>query len=286
VKRLQAGYLLAILMTALPAMAGDVRSEDYPFLGDLPDAPEVRPLSDAFAVPTGYHRVEVAADSFGAWLRGLPVRTERTEVLSYRGDPLTRPSIGVVAMDVGERDLQQCADSAIRLHAEWLWSQGRADEAGYHFTSGDLSTWRAWRGGERFVVQGSRVDRVAGAPRPDDHANFRRWLDQVFTYAGTRSLRLDSDPVPVEDDLQAGDFFVQAGSPGHAVMILDVAVDSAGQRVALIGQGFMPAEDFHVVGWPGVAVDGAWFPLPETEDGVVRTPSWAPFERVEARRFK
>lgn len=283
---MQAGYLLAILMTALPAMADDVRREDYPFLNDLGETPAVQALSEAFAVPRGYTRAEVAPDSFGAWLRGLPVRTDRTDVLSYRGDALSRPSIGVVAMDVGDRDLQQCADSAIRLHAEWLWSQGRASEAGYHFTSGDLSTWTDWKGGERFVVKGSRVDRVRGDGRPDTHATFRSWLDQVFTYAGTRSLRLDSDPVPAEAELAAGDFFVQAGSPGHAVMILDVAEGPDGQRVALIGQGFMPAEDFHVVGWPGVAVDGAWFPLPETADGVVRTPSWAPFERVEARRFK
>ncbi|WP_438356947.1 DUF4846 domain-containing protein [Cystobacter fuscus] len=31
------------------------------------------------------------------------------------------------------------------------------------------------------------------------------------------------------------------GSPGHTVMVLDVARDAEGRRVALLGQGFTPA---------------------------------------------
>lgn len=273
------GFLLAVLLSALPASAGTDR---YPFLGE---SVTTVPLHDRFAPPEGYTRVSVAEGTFAALLRGLPLRTDRDDVRAYDGSELDRPAAAVVAMDVGTRDLQQCADSAIRLHAEWLWSAGRADEAGYHFTSGDLSWWADWRDGERFVIDGSKVRRVAGAARPDDHASYRKWLDQVFMYAGTRSLAKDSAPVSEDEALQPGDFFVQAGSPGHAVVILDVAEGADGQRVALMGQGFMPAEDLHVLRWPAVALDEVWFPLPATADGVVETPSWAPFARIEARRF-
>jgi hypothetical protein len=280
------GFLLAILMTAPSAVAGEVVVERYPWLGDADSLPPMAALDDRFAAPEGYTRVSVAKGSHASWLRGLPVRTDHTVVRAYNGDSVVSPAAAVVVMDVGKRDLQQCADSAIRLHAEWLWSAGREDEAGYHFTSGDLSRWEDYKDGEQFVIKGARVDRVEGKARSDSHRSFRSWLDLVFTYAGTRSLARDSVAVATSSDLQAGDFFVQSGSPGHAVVILDVAESASGDRVALIGQGFMPAQDFHVLSWPAVALDDVWFPLPETADGLVRTPSWSPFKRIEARRFK
>ena len=267
------------------APSGTVDVAAYPWL-DADDDTVMEPLEGRFAAPDGFSRVAVEAGSFAAWLRSLPVDFERTTVRSYKGESLVRPAAAIVVMDVGTRDLQQCADSAIRLHAEYLWHAGRADEAAYHFTSGHETGWKDWLAGERFQVSGSSVDRLWGAARSDTHATYRGWLDQVFMFAGTRSLAKDSDSVATDQELQAGDFFVQGGSPGHAVMILDIAEDAAGTRLALIGQGFMPAEDFHVVGWPGVAVDAVWFDLPRTEGGSIHTPSWAPFQRIEARRFR
>ena len=265
--------------------AGAVDKAAYPWLDPVTEV-VMEPLEARFAPPAGFSRVPVADGSFAAWLRGLPLDFERTTVRSYKGEVLLRPAAAIVVMDVGTRDLQQCADSAIRLHAEWLWHAGRANEAAYHFTSGHRTAWKDWRAGERFRVSGSDVDRLRGSARADTHATYRGWLDQVFMFAGTRSLAKDSDSVATEQELQAGDFFVQGGSPGHAVMILDIAEDGSGTRLALMGQGFMPAEDFHVLGWPSFATDGVWFELPETEDGRIATPSWAPFERIEARRFR
>jgi hypothetical protein len=276
---------VALVAAAPLALAGEVDTDDYPWLADAGELPELKPLQDRFAPPEGFTRVEVVEGSFPAWLRGLPIRSDRSTVLSYRGDELSRPAAAIVMMDVGKRDLQQCADSAIRLHAEWLWSAERADEARYHFTSGHETKWSDWVAGERFKVSGSSVERQRGSARSNTHATYRTWLDQVFMFAGTRSLAKDSDSVATDAELQAGDFFVQGGSPGHAVVILDIAQDASGRRLALMGQGFMPAEDFHVLRWHGMAVDGVWFPLPTTRDGEIATPSWAPFKRIEARRF-
>ena len=186
-------------------------------------------------------------------------------------------------LDVGRGDLQQCADSVIRLHAEYLWASGHAEAAAYHFTSGDRSAWTDWRDGERFAVSGSRVDRVRGEPS-SGRVGYRAWLQHLFRYAGTRSLRLDTDAVPSGSALRAGDVFVEPGSPGHAVLLLDVAEDTAGHRVALVGQGFMPAEEFHVVRSER-ALDGVWFRLPDDGETLV-TPSWRPFQRAHARRFR
>ncbi len=257
----------------------------YAWLDDWKgDLPKHVPAEQRYPTPAGFARVPLASGSYGAWLRTLPVRLDRTHVLAYDGRRLVRPSDGVVLLDVGTRDLQQCADSAIRLHAEWLWSTGRAKHAAYHFTSGDRTRWRDWRRGERFKIRGSKVQRLRGAARAGDHRSYRRWLELVFRYAGTRSLRLDSDPA---DRIQPGDFYVQPGGPGHAVVVLDVADHPDGRRVALVGQGFMPAEDFHVLraGHDRV-IDRVWFLLPDEAHPTLDTPSWAPFEAGDARRFR
>lgn len=37
------------------------------------------------------------------------------------------------------------------------------------------------------------------------------------------------------------------GSPGHVVLVLDICEDEAGKRAFLLGQGYMPAQEFHVL---------------------------------------
>ena len=269
-----------------PAPINKARHILYPWL-----TPTTRirstPLVTRFKTPAGFRRIALSHGSFGAWLRNLPIRTDRTHVLSYADDPLSRPSAAVVLMDVGQRDLQQCADSAIRLHAEFLWHAGRASRAGYHFTSGDLSKWTDWQRGERFKLRGRGVDRVSGKARSNTHKSYRRWLDLIFTYAGTLSLHRDTDAVGTRP-YAPGDTFLLGGSPGHAVVLLDIAQNGDGDTLGLIGQGFMPAEDFHVLKDSGShVVDGVWFKLPKEMDAPIPTPSWSqPFSRKNARRFK
>lgn len=238
-----------------------------------------------FDPPAGFTRVALAEGSFGAYLRQLPLRTDRTHVLSHAGERLDSPAAAVATLDVGKRDLQQCADSILRLHAEWLWAAGRADEVGYHFVSGDLSRWRDWRAGQRFRVRGSRVERVNTGKPNDSYEAFKRYLFHVFTYAGTASMHRDSTSVPIAD-ARPGDFFVQPGSPGHAVLIMDIAEHRDGRRVALLGQGFMPAQEFHVLaGKADAVIDRVWFVLPDT-GGELATPSWKPFPATTLRRFR
>jgi hypothetical protein len=247
--------------------------------------PSTISLRQRFDPPEGFVRLPVPARSYAAWLRELPLRIDRTTVLAYDGTELTRPSAALVLLDVGRRDLMQCADSIIRLHAEYLWARGRADEAGYRFTSGDLSRWADWRDGERFVITGNKVKRVQGKARADTHASYRRWLDLIFTYAGTTSLARDARTPPEGKPTDSGDFFVDPGFPGHAVIVLDVAEDETGRRLALLAQGFMPAEEVHVLRSPE-AIDGHWFLLPHSAGTSLDTPSWRPFPRAARRRFR
>lgn len=205
---------------------------------------------EAFPPPEG--AVRAPADPFGVYLRTLPLRPPGTPVLDHRGREVAMPAARVVDLPLVPGDLQQCADSAIRLRATWERATGAAPA--FHYTSGDLSTWDGWAAGDRLVVRGSTVTRARGAATPDaGDASFERWLASVFTYAGTWSLLKDT---AADDRVDPGDLLLAPGSPGHAVVVLDVARRGADTWV-LVGQGYMPAMDFHVVAGP----DGGWFPV-------------------------
>jgi hypothetical protein len=276
------------IMYSDPVVDGDnahrpMSPDDYPFLKTT--TVKADPLESRFPVPAGYHRVPLTKGSFGEWLRRLPVTKGKAVVRSFNGRLLRAPAAAVVPLDIGSGDVQQCADSVLRLHAEFQWKRGAADELSIHFTSGDESNWKAWREGERFEIAGSRVKRTQNKAVNNTHIEFRKWLQHSFLYAGTRSLKLDSTAVPLTEALQPGDFFASPGSPGHAVIILDVAHAPGKPPVALLGQGFMPAQSFHVLEDRGAHMIDGWFVLPDGPDGQLINPSWSPFPRSSALRF-
>ncbi len=74
------------------------------------------------------------------------------------------------------------------------------------------------------------------------------------------------------------------------MVLLDTATAPDGRRVGLLGQGYMPAEDFHVLTMPlptgnNGDADRVWFTLPGPGESL-SSPSWRPFARGEARRFR
>ncbi len=242
----------------------------------------VRSLEATIAPPPGFTRVAVEPGSFAAWLRSLPLRPAGTPVRTFLGDEVLAGDdpllAAVVELDVGTTGLQQCADSIIRLHAEWLWSQGRKERIAYRFTSGHRAQWTGYAAGDRAEVSGSKVSWVRTAPAARSHTAFRAYLDLVFTYAGTLSLQSEKTR-PAREDIQPGDFFVEGGSPGHAILVVEVAVNEAGERMALLGQGSIPAQDFHIF-TPGQG--SPWFSLQGDE---LVTPFWTPFPWTSLRRL-
>ncbi len=254
----------------------------YGWVAEWSEVPLSTSLETRFEVPAGYTRVEVDEHEFAGWLRRLPLRLDRQVVHDHRGRR-RGGSVGVIALDVGDKDLQQCADTLLRLHGEWLWSQGRWRELSYHFTSGDLSRFGDWVAGRRLRVEGSKVAQVEVDPVPADRRALRAWFEQLFMYAGTRSLALDTEVVPLDQPIAAGDLLLRAGSPGHVVMVLDVAEGPRGEQIAVIGQGSMPAQELHVIPGP---LENAWFRFPAGEDVEVEVPGWGALSRSSARRFR
>lgn len=252
----------------------------------LTDEVKVRPLDQTFAPPAGYRRVQNEPGSFGAFLRGLPLRPAGTPVRSYTKAVLHEAEdsriAAVAELDVSPLDIQQCADSVIRLHAEWKWSAGERQSIAYHFLSGDLARWPDYASGIRPVVDNNKVSWAPGAKAASDHTTFRKYLDMVFNYASTISVDQRSSVRVERDQIAPGDFFILPGGPGHAILILDLAEDAQGKRVALLGQGYMPAQDFQVLNAPGSS--GPWFSFEVDE---VDTPFWpAPFPWSSVHRMR
>ena len=195
-------------------------------------------------------------DPAGAWpyyLRSLPVRPEGSLVLDSAGNPTGMDAWRVVDLPLVPGDLQQCADSVLRLRATYLRNAG--GDPAFRYTSGFVSKWSSWSRGDRPKVYGTLVKVSATGKADDSDAAFEAWLADLFTYAGTYSLVRDTEPVAGGPTaVQPGDVVVHPGSPGHAVIVLDTAHD-ADNTYVLVGQGFMPAQSFHVCRGPY----GGWF---------------------------
>ncbi|HYD15554.1 MAG TPA: DUF4846 domain-containing protein, partial [Hyphomicrobium sp.] len=165
-------------------------------------------------------------------------------------------------IDIGKRDLQQCADAVMRLRAEWLYSLGRDKEIAFNDTDGKR---------RRFSATGR-----------SDHAGLRKYMDLVFAYAGTYSLERELKPVKPAD-IAIGDVFIKGGFPGHAVLVTDMAVNKeTGEKRFLLLQSYMPAQDMHILKNPNSADGSPWYTVPSGDQFV--TPEWI-FKSTALRRW-
>ena len=233
--------------------------------------------------PSGFVRENVGANSFAEYLRNLPLKTHGSDVKYHNGQSKGRSwvYIAVVDMEIGTRDLQQCADAVIRLRAEYLYKQKRYNDISFNFTNGFKCAYSEWMKGKRVSVKGNNVTWVQSAKASNTYADFRKYLDVVFTYAGTLSLSKELKSKKVED-IKAGDVFIQGGSPGHAVIVVDIAISAAtGEKLFLLAQSHMPAQDIQVLNNP--EEKGPWYSI--NFGNTLHTPEWN-FNKTDLKEFK
>ncbi len=189
----------------------------------------------------------------------------------------------VIDMDTGNRDLQQCADAIMRLRAEYLFGEKRYADIRFNFTNGFPAEYAKWREGQRIRVEGNRTTWYATGNLSTSYAEFRKYLDMVFMYAGTLSLSREL-PAKRLKDMEIGDLFIQGGSPGHAVVVVDMAVHpESGRKVFLLAQSYMPAQEIHVLKNMNDPDLSPWYPLDFGE--TLRTPEWT-FSASDLKTFR
>jgi len=256
------------------------RSEDYPWPRRTSG---YMPIAGRIGIPAGFREVPVEPGSWAEWLRFLPLTPAHSPVRGVDGKPLGWPGIpappGVVDMDV--RRNQECADTILRLRAEYLRWAGRDARLAFSLAGGGTISWADWRRGMRPVPLGGRVRMVKMAGPSESRKSFEGFLDAVFNWCNTDSLSHDGVPA-TPGDLRIGDYVSRpgAGARGHAMMIVDLAVDSEGSKRALVLQGAMPAQSAHLL---RSNTGSAWIPLFPAPSFSV--PGWREFSWDLLRRF-
>ena len=241
-------------------------------------------LINRVELPSGYFRKNDKKGNFAHWLRRLPLKEGNPDVQLYNGGlkGYQNGHAYVINMDVGARDLQQCADATMRLRAEYLFGNNKQDSIHFNYTNGANVQFSKWKSGLYPVPKSGEVDWVNSTKNNKSYASFKKYMIQIFNYAGTLSLSRELESVAIES-VQPGDIFCHGGSPGHAVMVLDVAENDFGNKMFLLAQSYMPAQEMHILKNPINKDISPWYDLLEIGE-VINTPEWV-FDRAELMRW-
>ena len=242
-------------------------------------------IEERFMLPDGYNRIEAESESFGAWLRKLPLKPDGSNALLFDGSekPASGVYCAVVDLPIGTKNLHQCADAIIRLRAEYLWKNKRYSDIHFNFTSGFRADYSKWMSGKRVLVNGNNCSWVAKTAASNTHDNLWNYLETVFMYAGTLSLEKELAKTNW-DDMQIGDILIQGGSPGHAVIVVDIATNEAThEKIFLLAQSYMPAQEIQILINPNSDDLSPWYSL--NCDNSIQTPEWD-FIKGDLKRFE
>lgn len=246
--------------------------------------PEGTTLETRIKVPDTYERVSVDDGSFSAFLRNYSLKEDGSPVLLYNGNEKGNQSahVAVFELPIESENLQQCADSVMRMYAEYFWATGQYEKISFHFTNGFEADYTKWREGNRIQVEGNDVYWTNSAEYDDSYECFMKYMKMVFSYAGTLSMETEAEEI-ILPEVQAGDVFLMGGSPGHVVMVVDVCENAEGKKAFLLAQGYMPAQEFHVLKNP-LHENDPWY----YEDEIkypLRTPEYS-FEEGSLKRLE
>lgn len=243
-------------------------------------------IKDRFIVPYGFSRIEAIKDSYGYYLRKLQLKPDGTEARYYDGRVKKNRDIydAVIDIDVGERDLQQCADAAMRLKGEYLYKHGRFNEISFDFANGFKADYKKWMEGYRIKIEGNRAYWVKRGNVSNTYNNFRIYMDVVFAYANTVSLANQMRTVSV-NEMVIGDVFITAkpDGNGHAVIVVDMAENkNTGKKLFMVAQSYMPAQDIQILKNPTNLKISPWYDLDFGDE--LKTPEWK-FNKNELKTF-
>ncbi len=217
-------------------------------------------LESRILTPTGYIRSPAEENSLTDFLRSYPVKEYGSPLLLYDGtvkdDQSAHAAIFLLPLEA--EDFQQCADSIMRIYAEYYLSIEQAEKIRFHFTTGFVAEYKRWLEGYRIEADRGEFRWVKSAEYDASYENFTRYLRMVFAYANTFSMDAYEAKSISVSDIQIGDIWLEGGSPGHAMMVVDICYNENGKKAFLLAQGHMPAQEFEVMNNP-LHVGDPWY---------------------------
>ena len=241
-------------------------------------------IAKRFSPPEGYERKGQDSAAFGFYLRNLPLKKHGSAVHLYDGSLKGNQGahVAVINMSVGKRDLQQCADAVMRLRAEYLFQNQRFSDIHFRFVSGFNCEYSKWREGNRVALKGNSVFWQKTAAADKSYASFLKYMETVFNYASTLSLEKELRSVELKD-VEIGNVLIRGGSPGHAVIVVDMVENSEGRKLVLLAQSYMPAQEIQVLMNPMNGNLSPWYDLEERMK--IYTAEYT-FEAFQLKRFE
>ncbi len=219
--------------------------------------PDGMAIKSRILLPEGFKRPTYRVEEFGNFLENLPLYPIDQEVHYYNGKIKPRNNIynSVVKLDIGKRDLHQCADAVMRLRADYLYQQKRYKDIKFNFLSD--SKPRAYTN----YVKGDY-----------SHPTYWKYLEYVFAYANTASLHDELPSAKTTQEVKIGDTFIQKGSPiGHAIIVVDLAKDNTGKTIVLLAQSYMPAQEIQILNNWNNSTLSPWYDI---DQDIIKTPEW------------
>jgi hypothetical protein len=219
--------------------------------------PDGMTIKSRILLPEGFKRPTYRVEEFGNFLENLPLYPIDQEVHYYNGKIKPRNNIynSVVKLDIGKRDLHQCADAVMRLRADYLYQQKRYKDIKFNFLSD--SKPRAY---------------TNYAKGDYSYPTYWKYLEYVFAYANTASLHDELPSVKTTQEIKIGDTFIQKGSPiGHAIIVVDLAKDSTGKTIVLLAQSYMPAQEIQILNNWNNSTLSPWYDI---DQDIIKTPEW------------
>ncbi len=241
--------------------------------------PKGTTIKDRFNTPKGFKRIKT--DDYGEFIRNIKLLEDKSPVLLYNGDKKFNQNVhlAVLDIDVDDIDLQQCADAALRLRCEYLYQNNKDEMINYHLTNGDEFPYEKYRDGFRLSVSGNKVELIKKADYDRTYKTFRNYLLRLFTYAGTLSVSKESTEIK-DEEVRIGDIFIKGGSPGHCVIIVDICENEKKEKLFLLAQSYMPAQQIHILKNPNNKEDNPWY----TIHYPLITPEWT-FDEGSLKRM-
>ena len=218
-------------------------------------------IESRITTPKGYKRIQAESATFAAYLRsrlllatGSPVKDCRGCIKKSGKDTTV---VAVVDYPIKGKKLEQCMDIIQRIWPEYLWVQHRPDKIYFYLPGGFLLKWKDWKEGFRPQYHGITVRLIKNTEPDSSRKTFEKYLWEIFYRSNTQTAYFAYPKVEPEN-VQIGYFVVKKGKRGHAVLIVDMAEDSLGKKIALIGHGDTPACQFSLLNYKK---ENHWFPI-------------------------